>query len=259
MKLFTESEGEWQPTAAASPLLAGAASPVRHLYLHNAHPELIDRWNRLEARLGVEPPSATHQDRLLAAMEDIAASGQGAAIAELILGRSRPVRLLDIGGATGGNAIALASHSDSLAVDLLDLPASEAGATSAIAGAGLSDRIRFIAGDYRAALPPGPYDAILLANILRGETPDQAVALLRRCGASLGAGGAIWIVDLLGDGSGDDCDLMAALFGLHLPDAMVPSMDVVEQLLGEAGYGQIKRHRIHPARIANVAILARPG
>jgi ubiquinone/menaquinone biosynthesis C-methylase UbiE len=243
---------------AAALLTANGARSLRALFLHNAHPTLIGRWNELEGTLGLHPPETPRHTRFMAAMADIARGGQAAAIATLIA----PIggaRILDVGGALGDNALALAAAAPEVRIDILDLPETAGAAGRALAGAEVQDCVRFISGDYRAALPVGPYDIILMANILRGETPSEALALVERARAQLADGGTLWVVDLLQTERGDESDVMAALFGLHLPHAIAPTAAEIERLLHEADFAEVSRHRIEPPLVANLAIAAQAG
>jgi SAM-dependent methyltransferase len=102
-------------------------------------------------------------------------------------------RLLDVGGAPGAYAAALARAGWDVTV--LDLPAALAVTGAALAEAG----VRAVAGDATAALPEGPWDAVYLGNLAHLFGPEEAAGLVGRAGAALLPGGLLAVQEVLGD------------------------------------------------------------
>jgi release factor glutamine methyltransferase len=77
---------------------------------------------------------------------------------------ARPLRILDVGTGSGAIAIALAHHLPHASITAVDLSAAALEVAAANAARhGLTDRIRFLASDLLATLPPDelPFDAIV--------------------------------------------------------------------------------------------------
>jgi 2-polyprenyl-3-methyl-5-hydroxy-6-metoxy-1,4-benzoquinol methylase len=106
--------------------------------------------------------------------------------------------LLDIGGGSGAYDIELCRRYPNLRATVFDLsPVCEI-AVQHVASAGLQDRIAVTAGDFLAdrELPAG-HDVVLLSMIMHDWTPEQDLAILRKCFAALPPGGRIVISELL--------------------------------------------------------------
>lgn len=107
-------------------------------------------------------------------------------------------RLLDVGGGSGAYDIELCRRYPRLGATVYDLDFVCEAAAKRIAGAGLSDRITTVVGDFFAdpALPSG-HDAILLSMILHdwGEAANREI--LRKCYEALPDGGVVLISELL--------------------------------------------------------------
>ncbi|HSJ73740.1 MAG TPA: methyltransferase [Miltoncostaeaceae bacterium] len=131
-------------------------------------------------------------ERFMRAMRHIGAPRVPATVAAL--GPPPPgARLLDVGGAPGAYARALAAAG--WEVTVLDLPAALAVAGAALEHAG----IRTVAGDATEALPEGPWDALYLGNLAHLFGPEEAGALIGRAGATLRPGGLLAVQEVLGD------------------------------------------------------------
>ena len=79
---------------------------------------------------------------------------------------------------------------------LLDRPAPVEQARAHLAGAGLADRVRFVAGDFFDEVPAGG-DAYLLARILHDWDDAAALKILNRCRAAMTPGSRLLVVDAL--------------------------------------------------------------
>jgi hypothetical protein len=80
---------------------------------------------------------------------------------------------------------------------------------------------------------------VLVSNVLRGETTDNARALLERTARAMTPSGLLLIQDLFVEEPRGHGPLLAALFGLHLPDAMNGSAAEITALVEEAGFAPI--------------------
>lgn len=219
-------------------LLRESPEYLGDLVLHNTRPALWKRWGDLSESLGLAAADVSRPDAelFLSAMSNIADAGQSKALlAALDMTGCRT--LLDIGGGRGDYAFVLAEAFPDLRAVVQDLPGTADSFNIRRADSkAAADRVHFAAGDYRTGLPDGPFDAVLLSNVLRGETLENAEALLLRIFAALNLGGQVLIQDLFPDDHPGRGPLLASLFGLHLPDAMNGSVADVARMLENAGF-----------------------
>ena len=101
-------------------------------------------------------------------------------------------RLLDVGGAPGTYARRLAAAG--WRVTVVDLPGALAIGEAELHASGIAT----VAGDATRGLPPGPWDAIYLGNVVHLFDPAAAAALLRRAGQALAPGGLLAVQEVLG-------------------------------------------------------------
>jgi C-methyltransferase len=116
--------------------------------------------------------------------------------------------VLDLGGGHGryGRELADLGHSAAL----FDMPPCIAYARDKHA-----DKLTYLEGDFFHDDLGGPYDAILLSNIVHGLGPEKNAALLRRARKALSPGGYIVLKDMFIDSTGCSPD-RAVVFGLTM-------------------------------------------
>lgn len=163
--------------------------------------------------------------------------------------------LLDLGGGHGTFAAALCRRYPGLDATVLDLPGSVA------IGRELNgDRVGFREGDMLdPALPlGGPYDAVLLFDVIHHLSGEQTQALLARVRAALRPGGVLAVLDLFrteGPNGGAVGRVLArrrprasaAFLGLffHLTSgAELPGTREFSRQLAGAGFGAPRRTRV---------------
>lgn len=111
---------------------------------------------------------------------------------------SASTALLDLGGGSGAYDIELCRRNPNLRATVFDLPPVCEIATEKVGAAGFGDRIEVTAGDFLAdAELPAGHDVVLLSMIMHDWTPEQDLAILRKCFAALPSGGQIMISELL--------------------------------------------------------------
>jgi hypothetical protein len=86
---------------------------------------------------------------------------------------SRHRRLVDVGGGSGGLAIAMAEAWPHLAVTIADLPATMLVAQRYVNEAGVADRVQVLPVDVLNDPPSGSYDVAILRGVLIVLAPDQ--------------------------------------------------------------------------------------
>jgi hypothetical protein len=111
---------------------------------------------------------------------------------------SASTALLDVGGGSGAYDIELCRRYPNLRATVFDLPPICEIASTKIVAAGDEDRIAVAPGDFLAdpELPAG-HDVVLLSMIMHDWTPEQDLAILRKCFAALPPSGRIVISELL--------------------------------------------------------------
>jgi len=241
---------------AARHLRTAAEGYMGDLVLHNTRPALWRRWGALDESLGLGTESGDEHQLFLDAMTGIARGGQVQALlgAVDLAGRSR---LLDIGGAHGDYSVALCRAHSGLHAVVLDQPASVAATTAFVGQAGLWDRVAVRAGDYRVDLGAGGFDVVLLSNVLRGETQEQAVGLLGRIHEAMTPGGLLVVQDLFLDEPGGQGPLLAAFFGLHMPQASNSSLGRATEMVKAAGFVDVSVTPLDGQVASNYVVRAR--
>jgi SAM-dependent methyltransferase len=150
--------------------------------------------------------------------------------------------VLDLGGGAGTYAIEIVRRYPHLQAIVFDFPQVCPIADAAIRQAGLTHRIRTVAGDYeRDPLPTGP-DVVLWSGNLHASSPARCADILHKLRELLPAYGAVLIHDYLLDDSGTG-PLIPALLALHLTlvsdDGQVYSGKELRALLRQAGFPDV--------------------
>lgn len=115
---------------------------------------------------------------------------------------SGPVRMLDLGGGAGTNAIAFCQVYPELTATVFDLPATLRLTEKTVKEAGLESRIALLPGDFNADALGGPYDLVLMSDILHYQTFDTNEALVKNVHGHLAPGGRLIIKDRFLDETG---------------------------------------------------------
>lgn len=181
-------------------------------YVGNLHHLLPDLWSaalrtadsirlgqpQAEHRFADMPPGKLHNflrglhDEALATGRDLAAR----------FDFSSCTRLLDVGGGSGGLAIAATEACPNLSATVVDLPEVIPITKRFIGEAEANQRIRTLAFDVTRGPVPGEFDVAVVKAIIQTLSSCQACRALSHIGAALSAGSVIYI---LGNGILDDC------------------------------------------------------
>ncbi len=190
-------------------------NPIASTYLVRSSPKyfggmvlfessLWDCWANLEKaiRFGkpVRTPNMYQEDpeeteRFIYAMHSLVAARGDAEILAEKLDLTGVTDLLDIGSGPATYPIHFCRKYPRLRVTILDLPGTIEITKRFVRDSGLEDRIRLIAGDYRAHAIPGRYQAVFLSNIIHAESDEENFALMAKIYPCLEKGGRIVIKD----------------------------------------------------------------
>ena len=182
---------------AARFLCAGAPDDGRGALLHGA--ALWHRWSALTecvrsgrpADRGPRDPADTAA--FIAAMHANSTQRAPALIAALDLSGVR--RVLDVGGGSGGHAIALAHAVPEARIEVLDLADVVPLTARYVAAAGVADRVRTRVGDLNADDFGAGYDLVLISAICHMNGPAANADLIRRAARSLAPRGRVAVLD----------------------------------------------------------------
>lgn len=242
--LEKDGDGRYRNAAVSEQaLLADAPASQRAMYLHRARQ--MEKWMGLydAVRHGRPTPEEALDDRFPGGAEAFAAAmadvgrGSAARLAEL-LDLTEVDRFLDVGGGPGVYAIELARRQPGLRAVVFDRPETAAVARRNVAEAGLEGRVEARGGDVLADELGGPWDLILVSNLIHIYPPEPNRSLVRRCAQALAPAGRLAVKDFLLD-PGGTTPAGGALFAVNmLVSTEAGDCYTVEQVAGwmtEAG------------------------
>jgi len=169
--------------------------------------------------------------------------------------------VLDLGGAHGWFAAELCRRNRGVKATVLDLEGSVRVGREIIARAGLSQLVTHKEGDILTSELGGPYDAVLLFQVMHHLTPAQNVALLRRVRTALTHKGTLAVLEYLREDVDEDRPPSSApLIGLHYfltSKAAAYTPAEMEGFLDDAGYRILRTQPIRRLPLQTL-ILAQP-
>jgi len=115
---------------------------------------------------------------------------------------SGAIRMLDLGGGAGTNAIAFCQVYPELTATVFDLPSTLRLTERTIKDAGLESRISLLPGDFNKDSLGGPYDLVLMSDILHYQTFAANEAIVKKVFHHLSPGGRLIIKDRFLDEAG---------------------------------------------------------
>jgi SAM-dependent methyltransferase len=205
MELLTKSGATYGNTALADEyLLPGSPQSKVAMLRHSAR--LYERWASLPEVVTTGRPVADDETdprlprggrAFTKAMADVGRSSAAATAEKLDF--SDADSLLDIGGGPGIYAIELARRWPGLRAAVFDRPEVLEVARENVLAAGLEDRVDLIPGDAFSDDLGGPWDAILISNLVHIYSDEENRRLVARCGAALAPNGRLVIKDFLLD------------------------------------------------------------
>ena len=110
--------------------------------------------------------------------------------------------LLDVGGGSGGLAIAVTEAYPHIQATVVDLPMVTPITQRIVEEAGASDRVCVMTGDVVSGSLMGPFDAVVLSSFIQVLSRDKARSALKNVGKVIEPGGSIYIRGDVVDDSG---------------------------------------------------------
>ncbi len=193
--------------AAQTYLVKSSAQYIGHLLV--LHDSEWEHWGKLEdtIRTGVRPvtrhvfsENPELGSQVLAVLHRIGQQSGPSLAKRLQLADTRT--MLDLGGGAGTNAIAFCQASPELTATVFDLPETLRLTERVVKEAGLETRIRLRSGDFNRDELGGPYDLVLMSDILHYQDFETNAALVKKILGHLSVGGRLVIKDRFLDPSG---------------------------------------------------------
>lgn len=175
-------------------------------YMGGVHPLYADLWDaalQTAESIRTGQPQAKH-DYTQMPREALETFYQGLHPGALTTGRtlvencglSSCQRLLDVGGGSGGVAIAAVKacpHIRAVVVDVSNVtPITQRFVTEA----GVSDQVEVVTGNVVEAPLEGPFDAVVLKSFIQVLSPSDAQRALKNVNATIAPGGVIYILGI---------------------------------------------------------------
>jgi O-methyltransferase domain/Dimerisation domain len=165
--------------------------------------------------------------------------------------------LLDLGSGPATYPIALCERFSELSGTIFDLPGTLAITAHYIREAGMTERIRLVAGDYRCDPIPGKYDVIFLSNVIHGEDFERNKLLIAKLAKQLTPSGLIVIKDHILD-EGRAQPPVGAIFSILMllttDGGRCYSYGEIRGWLERAGLSQVRQVALPPPLTSSLII-----
>ncbi|WHZ15812.1 MAG: O-methyltransferase, family 2 [Nitrospira sp.] len=221
IRLLTKTGDVYTNTPVASThLVKHGPQYIGHLLL--LHDAEWDNWGKLEESIKTGRSPVTQHvfetdpalgANVLSVLHRIGQQSGPDLAKRLVLDQART--LLDLGGGAGTNAIAFCSVYPHLSATVFDLPTTLPVTERTVKEAGLEARITLKAGDFNRDSLGGPYDVVLMSDILHYQDLATNAALVKKIQGHLNPGGRLIIKDRFLDASGTSPAWTAA-FAVHI-------------------------------------------
>jgi len=109
----------------------------------------------------------------------------------------KPCRVLDVASSHGAFGISIARANPAASVMALDFPGVLPVTRENVASAGLNAQFSFLPGDIFTADLGGPYDVVLLTNLLHHFSVEKNITMLRRIHQSLAPKGRVMTLEFV--------------------------------------------------------------
>ena len=175
-------------------------------YMGGVHPLYADLWEaalQTAKSIRTGQPQAKH-DYTQMPREALETFYQGLHPGALTTGRalvkdyglSSCQKLLDVGGGSGGVAIAVAKACPHIQATIVDVSNVTPITQRFVTEAGVSDRVKVITGNIVEAPLDGSFDAVVLKSFIQVLSPRDAQRALKNINATMAPGGVIYILGI---------------------------------------------------------------
>ncbi len=250
MKLLEHESTRYKNTRASARFLVKSSEQyIGYMIMH--HHNLVESWNRLDRCVASGKPvrssvssscDPAEREAFLMGMYNNASLAGPDLVRQVDLGgRSK---LLDLGGGPGTYAVLFCRQNPDLLAWVLDLPTTRRFAENVISKAGMSDRIRFLDGNYVKEELTGSYDVVWMSHILHAESPDVCRRIIKKAHGVLEPNGMLLIHEFILDDDGTG-PLFPALFSLNMLLGTNGGRSYTQRelfsMLKDAGFSEITR------------------
>jgi len=210
----------------------------------------------------VRPPNmyqdqAAETEIFINAMDSLVKARGDATVTANAIDWSGIAELLDVGSGPATYPIALCQRFPKLRATIFDLPGTLAISERYVREAGMAERIRLIAGNYRKAPIPGGYDVIFLSNIIHGESFESNRSLILKLVSNLKPGGQIVVKDHILDDS-RTTPPVGAIFSLLMllttESGRCYSFSEIKSWMEQAGLSRVQQINLPPPLTSSLVI-----
>ena len=199
----------------------------------------------------------TETEIFINAMDSLVKARGDATVTANAIDWSGIAELLDVGSGPATYPIALCQRFPKLRATIFDLPGTLAISERYVREAGMAERIRLIAGDYRKAPIPGSYDVIFLSNIIHGESFESNRSLILKLVSNLKPGGQIVVKDHILDDS-RTTPPVGAIFSLLMllttESGRCYSFSEIKSWMEQAGLSRVQQINLPPPLTSSLVI-----
>ncbi len=210
----------------------------------------------------VRPPNMYQDDYaeteiFINAMDSLVKARGDAEVLANAIDWSNMIELLDIGSGPATYPIALCERFPKLHAAIFDLPGTLTITERYVREAGMAERVRLIAGDYRKEPIPGAYDVIFLSNIIHGEGFENNRSLIRKLVSNLEPSGQIVVKDHILDDS-HTTPPVGAIFSLLMllttESGRCYSFSEIKSWMEQAGLSRVRQIDLPPPLTSSLVV-----
>lgn len=210
----------------------------------------------------VRPPNMYQDDPgeteiFIEAMDSLVRARGDTEVMANVIDWSEVTELLDVGSGPGSYPISFCQRFPRLHATIFDLPGTLTLTERYVREAGMRDRIRLVAGDYRRDPIPGVYDVIFLSNVIHGESLEHNRSLIRKLVSNLKVGGKMIVKDHILDDN-RTAPPVGALFSLLMllttESGRCYSFNEIKSWLEQAGVSQVRQINLPPPLTSSLVI-----
>ncbi len=165
--------------------------------------------------------------------------------------------LLDLGGGPGIFSIYFLKENPALQATVFDLATTLETTKQFIEQAGLSDRVKFQAGDFNQDQISGTFDVCFLSHIIHGQSEEKNKKLFRKIFTALNPNGKLIVQDFFLN-QDKQSPQFPALFALnmllHTDGGRSYTFDETEKWMNQAGFSSITRSNLNLPRSISLMI-----